>query len=411
MLETLLAKSCKDCGNNKYLLQHTKMVINFGMFVGNKIFNEYKIDNYNKVKENFLRDLAIALATHDIGKCANEYQVLFNGTKQETLNNDGSEILSKKTINNPHNVYSWAYLIARFKDMSLDKYSPITSAVLYHHIVATNKKTHYDIISSLSKDELEVFDCFFNEMKEYIKTTFDIDINMSPDCEIDEIRPYNISEESLYGEIDANKINYNKILNDSKKSLLRACVILSDRFISSGKYDENEIINNNVEYIEHIFNSMRISNTIKDINLEECGYDMERLKIQLSIVNYIISQNNHNVIGASAGFGKTLTGLLWFLKEKKKLIWVVPRNVIADGTYDSIIKELQKLKQTDVKVTLYRSGEIIKSNYNADEDSLEDADILVTNIDSILNRVIKNNMSKYLMNLYSSNIIDRKSVV
>ena len=405
MLETLLAKSCKDCGNNKYLLQHTKMVINFGMFVGNKIFNEYKIDNYNKVKENFLRDLAIALATHDIGKCANEYQVLFNGTKQETLNNDGSEILSKKTINNPHNVYSWAYLIARFKDMSLDKYSPITSAVLYHHIVATNKKTHYDIISSLSKDELEVFDCFFNEMKEYIKTTFDIDINMSPDCEIDEIRPYNISEESLYGEINAKQINCNKILNDSKKSLLRACVILSDRFISSGKYDENEIINNNVEYIEHIFNSMRISNTIKDIDLEECGYDMERLKIQLSIVNYIISQNNHNVIGASAGFGKTLTGLLWFLKEKKKLIWVVPRNVIADGTYDSIIKELQKLKQTDVKVTLYRSGEIIKSNYNADEDSLEDADILVTNIDSILNRVIKNNMSKYLMNLYSSNII------
>ena len=73
-----------------------------------------------------------------------------------------------------------------------------------------------------------------------------------------------------------------------------------------------------------------------------------------------------------------------------KIIWVVPRNVIADGTYDSIIKELQKLKQTDVKVTLYRSGEIIKSNYNADEDSLEDADILVTNIDSILNRVIKN---------------------
>ena len=54
MLETLLAKSCKDCGSNKYLLQHTKMVINFGMFVGNKIFNEHKIDNYNKVKENFL---------------------------------------------------------------------------------------------------------------------------------------------------------------------------------------------------------------------------------------------------------------------------------------------------------------------------------------------------------------------
>ena len=110
-----------------------------------------KIDNYKKVKEFFLRDLAIALATHDIGKCANEYQLLFNDAKKETLNNDGSEILSKKTINNPHNVYSWAYLIGRFKDMSLDIYSPITSAVLYHHIVATNKKTHYDIISSLSK--------------------------------------------------------------------------------------------------------------------------------------------------------------------------------------------------------------------------------------------------------------------
>ena len=56
MLKTLLAKSCKDCGNNKYLLQHTKMVINFGMFVGNKIFNEYDVNNHNKVKEFFLTD-------------------------------------------------------------------------------------------------------------------------------------------------------------------------------------------------------------------------------------------------------------------------------------------------------------------------------------------------------------------
>lgn len=405
MVKSLLAKSDKNCGNNKYLLQHTKMVLNFGMFIGNKIFNEYEVDNFNKVKENFLTDLSIALATHDIGKCANEYQLLFKNSKKDILTDDGSEILSSKKINNPHNVYSWAYLIGRFKDMSLSKYSPITSSVLYHHIVATNKKTHYDIISSLSKDELNVFDSFFNEMKTYIKDIFNIDIKLSPDSDIDGVRECYIENETLYGKINASQLNAKDILNDSKKTLLRACLILADRFISSGEYDEREMLANNVEYIEHLFNSMQMLNSIKDIDLAECGYDMERLKIQQSIVDDIILQNNHNVIGANAGFGKTLTGLLWFLKEKKKLIWVLPRNVIADGTYDSIIKELTKMKQTDVKVVLYRSGEIIKSNYYVDEKSLENADILVTNIDSILNRVIKNNMSKYLVHLYSSNII------
>lgn len=165
------------------------------------------------------------------------------------------------------------------------------------------------------------------------------------------------------------------------------------------------MLENNLDYFENIYVSLQNVNSINNVELCKCGYDINRLKLQQYIIDNIISTNNHNVLGASAGFGKTLTGLLWFLKENKKLIWVVPRNVIADGTYDSIIKELEKIQQTTIKVTLYRSGNVIKSNYNANEEKLEKADILITNIDSLLNRYIKNDMSQYLFNLYASNII------
>lgn len=402
MVETLFAKSGKDCGKNKYLLQHTKMVINLGMFIGDKIFNEYNEFKFHKRKEKFLTKLSIALSLHDIGKCSNEYQNLFKKNNKISFTDDNSETYCKN-ITIPHNVYSWAYLINNFKETSQQQYKSITSAVLYHHIVSSNETNSSEIISNLSDKELDLFDSFFNEIKEYVKTTFNIVFPLSYIENKTESSERDITGETLYGLITS--FNRDEILFDTEKSLIRACVIYSDRFISSGKYDEEKILNNDINYLESIFNELQMTTSINDIEVEKCGYDKDRLKVQQNIVENILSSNNHNVIGANAGFGKTLTGLLWFLKEKKKFIWVVPRNVIADGTYDSIIKELIKLQQTNVKVVLYRSGEVIKSNYNANDETLSDADILVTNIDSILNRVIKNNMSKYLINLYSSNII------
>lgn len=42
MIIKLLAKTRESCHEDKYLMQHTQMVINFGMFLGEKLFNEYK---------------------------------------------------------------------------------------------------------------------------------------------------------------------------------------------------------------------------------------------------------------------------------------------------------------------------------------------------------------------------------
>lgn len=401
-IEDLLAKSCELC-DNKSLINHTKMVTNFGLFAGNIIFNE--IDNINKSKENFLKELGIALITHDIGKCADEYQELFK-KKHIIFDSDGSESLSNKSITITHNVYSWAFLNNCLNNLHVKKYNPITSSVLFHHVVYenVNNMTASKIMSNLSRDNINVFNEFYSYMKNYLKETFNFDYSNNFDIVDESEYKKLISDEKLFGEI--NNFSREEIINDSKASLMRACVILADRCVSSDKYNNKKILENDIEYMSSVFDSFTKTNKdLNNVNLIECGYDINRMDLQFHIVNDLIPQNNHNVIGASAGLGKTLIGILNFFTEKKKTIWVTPRNVIADGTYNSIIKELEKMKQTDVNVALYRSGEIIDSNFNATEENLLECDILVTNIDSILNRIVKNNVAHTLFNMYSSNII------
>lgn len=111
-----------------------------------------------------------------------------------------------------------------------------------------------------------------------------------------------------------------------------------------------------------------------------------------------IDKCDNNIIKASAGFGKTLIGIRWIMRNKKKTLWVTPRNVIATGTYDSIISELDTMGYSDkISVGLLLQGEYKQGN--------EKSDIIVTNIDNFLSMMVKNNMAHNLLKELAGNVI------
>ena len=401
-INKILSKSSD--GMNKYLIAHTKMVINLGMYLGNELFTD------DDKKDEFLKMLGISLALHDIGKCNNNFQKFLKG-KNNKLSDDGLEKFvsdkKDKKENYTHNIYSWAYFISRLTNTSTQNYNAISSSILFHHVVYDKHKNvnSIDVLSSLTDDELETFDNFYLYIRKYIKDNFRISYDeFEIQTDLGESNYRNTAQESLFGNIN-ERFPIQDILRDGMKSLMRAIVILSDRMVSSGIYDCDKIINNDTDYFKEILSNITKCGEILDNDFYKCGYDNERLKKQENILNDI-SGNNHTVISASAGFGKTLIGLLWILyKRKNRAIWVAPRNIICDGTYNAIIKELSKLKQDKVKVALFYRNQIIASNYNANNDTIMEADILVTNIDNLIGRHIKNDMSTYLYGMYNSDII------
>jgi CRISPR/Cas system-associated endonuclease/helicase Cas3 len=70
------------------------------------------------------------------------------------------------------------------------------------------------------------------------------------------------------------------------------------------------------------------------------------------------------------------------MKSDRKLIWVCPRNVIAESVYRSILCEISNVVENKLTVELYLSGEVQES-HNHKSHGFE-SDIIVTNIDSFL---------------------------
>jgi hypothetical protein len=122
--------------------------------------------------------------------------------------------------------------------------------------------------------------------------------------------------------------------------------------------DVNDLINatnvsgNQVKYQGHLF-------TLSPY--ERFNYFIK----QLEIVDNI---QRTTQINAPAGFGKTLLGLLWNFRRGRKLIWVCPRNIVAESVYKSINEELDNFGIDFLSTELYLSGEVQQSNelFNGD---------------------------------------------
>lgn len=127
------------------------------------------------------------------------------------------------------------------------------------------------------------------------------------------------------------------------------------------------------------------------------GYD-ERFDDQLKYAEELF-QNSYSCFVAETSFGKTLFGLMWMLMNKKKSYWVCPRNSIAEGTYNTICKELKALGLDDkVSVTL-----LLTNQYTGGFGP--DSDIIVTNIDNLVRPTFKADANIRAYTLLHSNVI------
>lgn len=386
------------------LLVHTKMVINFGLYLGNKVYDNV-LEDSTWTKDIFLKKLSLALALHDIGKCTTLTQSYYKDTKKYE-----NKFYSEPT----HNVISWSF-IKSYLGLNNKIDTPITKGVLHHHVLnqvdlLKNNTQNYLWHTYLTVEERNGMISFYNEITTFLTNVHNITHCIEPLTE--ENADANVNNEYIYQDINitsSNQINRKDILLDTVTSLIRACLILADRIVSliseTQLNNANLILDNNQEFFEQYYNNLLKTNSIKGIDISTRGYDMDRLKSQYKVLD-TVNEHNHTVVSASAGFGKTLIGLMHFLKTKQKITWVVPRNVIASGTYKSIIQELNNIGETDVKVSLYYAGDVLESTHgNITSDNIEESDIIVTNIDSLLNRNVKNNMTRMLLQAYTSNII------
>ena len=337
MSQTLIAKTFSK-GKNRYLIDHTKMVLNLSVYCAQQLIN-----NVNKMfkedKDTFIKCVALSAILHDIGKSTTDLQKFYKKVNCN-LTEDGSELKGTQ-----HNVYSWAFsnIIKSFKDKP--KYEEIVGhSVLYHHVISENNisLTNKHCLRNLyyDNDVLSKMKEFYLLMLDYCENTFDIQFTESDKTFIDDF------EENIQ-EVNIPQTYYSNITHfsprewelNAMKNLCRACLIFADRTISNEQFNCEAFYNNDINYFNSLINN--VSN--KTIKLEDIDWnnvyeniDNERLNEQLQAVESFEKYSNVKLFG-NAGIGKTLIGLMWFLKTNKKTLWIVPRNIIAKNTYNSLI--------------------------------------------------------------------------
>ena len=396
MIEKLLAKSKLNGGTT--LINHSKAVTNFMAFLFDKVIN--KDAEFTRSEESIedLRNDAIALAAmHDIGKCSSVFQSFITGKSANNTTDDGLETSDAKKTKVTHNVLGWAYL-----NNCTNLSKEAKSAVLYHHVV-------FDYLSDItakkalnvSKDELNVFNEFFDFMSSYCKEKFGVNISRGK-LDTDKADKV-VNTVFLYNEmVDINDMG--EFDDNSRYFILRSLIVFADRIVSQEFNSINEFIDYNEDFMSELLNNMIFNNELPEDNVNELKnskgeyvYNINRLKIQNDLLDEINKVKNA-IVSASAGFGKTLVGLRWILSNKSKTLWVVPRNVIAEGTYQSLNAELNTMGITDkVSTALLLHGEYVEGN--------ENADIIVTNIDNFLSMMVKNNMAHNLIKEIGGNVI------
>tara|TARA_R110000782_G_scaffold270273_1_gene370187 strand:+ start:9471 stop:11717 length:2247 start_codon:yes stop_codon:yes gene_type:complete len=326
-----LAKS-----NGLELNIHSQIVSKTALQLFNKISNEEIINRYKDI-------VMFSSLLHDIGKLTINFQ--------KFLKNE----VKKPNLKFRHNEIGWAFLSKYLKYDFTDK-SMILNIVYWHHGISNQIEKHTDteILDLLGEDSI-------NNMLEYL---------------IEIIGVENVNYEIEYLDSINTPLFYPKEYETLQYLILcRSIVTTADRISSN----LNSLEQVSVTLVDDYF-SME-----KSVEITKCKYDnTARYDEQKNIVT---QTNKTTIIKAPAGFGKTMIGLLWGLQNKKKLIWVTPRNSVAESVYNSVLEESESLFISP-SIQLILGGEIEKSNF--DSKKMFDADIIITNIDNFLAPSFKN---------------------
>lgn len=307
---------------------------------------------YNITDIKIIKAAKCAALFHDIGKTSKCFQDKLKNleiSKQYPRHSEIGYGLMKLIIDKNYGFFdenSWIDLV---EDVVLYHHDPYNIEMLLSEIY-TNEEI-FDII--------EYYNIIIKELglEDYVRLK-------------DEI---NVEDDDI---IVGNKKNLNTILDGENKENLKRqtnfelifkIVRESDRIASSmNDITEDNFIKQFPE-IEFVFPE---------------HYDKNRWEEQLEVAQKAMSMKN-SVVEATMGWGKTQMGVFYLLKLGKRGFWVCPDNTICTSTYRNILKILNDCKIFNVKVCLIINGKYIGDSY-------VNADIIVTNIDTITNDIFRN---------------------
>ena len=289
---------------------------------------------------------------HDIGKGTISFQGFLLGDK-------GLKVKFR------HNEIGWAFLSKYLSDDYVGK-ELLLSSVYWHHGIS-NKLHEFSVDSILG----EVDSVSITNMLGYL-------ISVVGEENINEVEEFDISTTKSPFYYSSDNIKDLPLLH-----LLRSILITSDRLVSVDDYVYSE------EIVKGYFN-------LSDTFNIKCSYSGERYDNQVKIIEDI---GKTTILKAPAGFGKTLVGLQWGIQQGKRILWVTPRNTIAESVYHSLEEESKALGIRPT-IQLILGGEVKRGH-----EGLYNSDIIVTNIDNYLSPSFNNSL------LVNSSLINGATVV
>jgi CRISPR-associated endonuclease Cas3-HD len=351
--------------------------------------------------DDLINVIGLSAFLHDIGKCT----VYFNNI---SLASDYSEENKQKHYPKysgqheypRHNEISWVYATfhakakgrgVRFKDIG-------PQAIYWHHGTLLNS---YEILDQTSPrnthtviGELKLFD--ENEWTKISETIdgilksvqFPFDVTKYLEDDVDD-EPRNIPR--LFTD-DGDESS----LTNAHRMIARSCVIFSDHIVSKLSIEElDDLIENSADSYFPKGRDIRYENFQCPIT-----YDQERFQIQKDIVN---SCERTTLVKGSAGFGKSLVGLMWGAQKSGPVYWVCPRNAVAEGVYLNLLKEIDILGLGTISIELYHAGERKATNSPSVPDC--GCDIVVTNIDNLLSPMVDSKSIARLFDVTARNVV------
>lgn len=357
------------------LYTHSKAVQKIGLMMFDICVNKELND-----KDNLKDCVSKACLLHDIGKVSD----LFNYYIETNL--EHPDFKKYKLF---HNEIGWAILSNLLEDYEEKYKNYILYSIYWHHPKheidkGKNKKTSYSdsdtILGLLSDNDKNNIIEFYNHITGENKNISFLngDIKYTPTY--------------IEKEINEKKFEYNFFIN--------GILISADRIVSSN--DQYRILTDD-NYCKQIIERLYKSNVPDTYDIPK-HYNLDRFLVQEKCALDSL-QSCTTTIKMPAGGGKTLTGLLAWIKSgrKRKLMWICARNVIAESAYKSILEELNALN-INVKVELYLSGKIIKKNYSEYNNGFE-SDIIITNIDNYLNPNVTNWVRNRMFTIMASDVV------